>query len=311
MPPSYRFHGTEIILPYRPKHIVEFAAVWAFAGLMRCLPYRAALSVGWCVAWIAHRLVRYRVDMARARIRSVLGPDLSTNEVQRIAWLSWRNIVFTAIEMLRVSRITRTWLDRHSDAEEAVEIFSRHTATGKGAVIACPHMGNWELAAVNSHFHNIPVFSIAAAQKNPLVDRYWNDLRRAPGIETFARGSGLMKQVIRNLRAGRLLAILPDVRVRTEGLPIPFLGGTANLGAGMALFARQCEVPIFPVIVTRIGWARHRVTVHPLIYPDLALTKEQDFTRMTTAVMTIIEAAIRRQPEQWFWFNKRWVLDPL
>jgi KDO2-lipid IV(A) lauroyltransferase len=213
--------------------------------------------------------------------------------------------------MLRVSRVTPGWMAAHSDAAAAVAIFRRHAGTGKGAVIACPHMGNWELAAVHSHFHGIPVFSIAAAQKNPLTDRYWNDLRRSPGIETIARGSGLMKHVIRNLRAGKILAILPDVRVRTEGLQIPFLGASANLGAGMALFARQCDVPVFPVIVTRVGWAVHKVVVHPPVLPDPTLPKEQDFARITAAVMAIVERAIRDQPEQWFWYNKRWVLDPL
>jgi len=27
--------------------------------------------------------------------------------------------------------------------------------------------------------------------------------------------------------------------------------------------------------------------------------------------MTRLESAIREHPEQYFWFNKRWVLDPL
>jgi len=32
---------------------------------------------------------------------------------------------------------------------------------------------------------------------------------------------------------------------------------------------------------------------------------------MTLAVMKIIDDAIRSNPGQWFWFNKRWILDPL
>jgi lauroyl/myristoyl acyltransferase len=33
--------------------------------------------------------------------------------------------------------------------------------------------------------------------------------------------------------------------------------------------------------------------------------------RMTKAVMKTIDAAIRRNPEQWFWYNGRWILDPV
>jgi len=32
---------------------------------------------------------------------------------------------------------------------------------------------------------------------------------------------------------------------------------------------------------------------------------------MTQAIFDIIEAAIRTDPSQWFWYNKRWILDPL
>mgnify|MGYP006919536186 FL=1 len=32
---------------------------------------------------------------------------------------------------------------------------------------------------------------------------------------------------------------------------------------------------------------------------------------MTQAVLANVEAAIRRAPEQWFWYNKRWVLTPV
>jgi hypothetical protein len=32
---------------------------------------------------------------------------------------------------------------------------------------------------------------------------------------------------------------------------------------------------------------------------------------MTQEVFTLIEREILDRPEQWFWYNKRWILDPL
>jgi lauroyl/myristoyl acyltransferase len=31
---------------------------------------------------------------------------------------------------------------------------------------------------------------------------------------------------------------------------------------------------------------------------------------MTQATMDLFDRAIRQQPDQWFWYNRRWVLDP-
>ena len=120
-----------------------------------------------------------------------------------------------------------------------------------------------------------------------------------------------MKIVLQKLRDGKALAILPDVRMPVKSISVPFLGGEANLGKGMALFARHADVPIFPFIMTRQGWARHKIDAFAPIRPDKNLSKEEDIKRMTIAVIKIIDEAIHRAPEQWFWFNKRWVLDPL
>ena len=46
--------------------------------------------------------------------------------------------------------------------------------------------------------------------------------------------------------------------------------------------------------------------------PDLdpEVGKAEDCVRMTQEVFDVAEKAIRETPEQWFWFNKRWILDP-
>ena len=92
--------------------------------------------------------------------------------------------------------------------------------------------------------------------------------------------------------------------------PGPLLGGTANLGAGTATFARIAKVPIYPTIVTREGWTRHRIRSLPAVEADMTLDKQADIERMSAIVVNILDQEIQAAPEQWFWFNKRWILDP-
>lgn len=296
---------------YRLKHIVEYAGLRGLGLFLTALPYRAALGVGWCVAWLAFHVGRYRVARAETRLRQVFGDWFSPREVRRVAWLAWRNVVFSAVEMLRVSRMSREWVRSVTDCDDVIREFKAHARTGQGAVLALPHMGNWEMAAITCGFDGLPLFSIAAQQKNPLVNAYLNRLRGQFGAEIITRGAGTMKEVLRKLRAGQFLAILPDVRLRTPGVQVPFLGGVANVGTGMALFARHADVPIFPGVIKRQGWGRQVFVRYPAIRPDKNLDKEEDVKRMTLYVMKIIEEEIRRDPSQWFWFNKRWILDPL
>jgi Kdo2-lipid IVA lauroyltransferase/acyltransferase len=296
---------------YRPKHIVEYAALRVVAAVVVLLPYRAALVLGWAIARLSFAILRSRVREAERRIALVFGDRFAPRERRRIAWISWRNIVFSAVEMIRLGHMSREWLHKVTNSATSLEVAKARAATGEGAVLSIPHTGSWELAGAACRREGLPVFSIVGTQRNPLVNVYMNAQRRAPGIERIERGAGTMRAVLRALKKGGFLVILPDVRMRTPGLPVPFLGGMANLGDGMARFARQAGVPIYPGHVLRRGWARHELYIGEPLWPDPALSKEEDVLRLTREVIRQVDALIHAEPEQWFWFNKRWVLDPV
>ncbi len=296
--------------PVRVRHVLEYVALRCVSALFRWLPYRGALAVGWLVAWAGHHVVRFRRAEARRRIRSVLGPGVAEREVRRIAWISFRNLCFNAVEIARLARMSAAWVERHVDVAP-MEVTRPRIAAGRGVIMATPHAGNWDLMGVATHTRDFPVFFIARRQKNPFTDRHLNRMRGATGVETVLNDAGLLRNVIRHLRRGMMLAILPDVRSRTPALAIPFLGGVANLPAGAALFARQAEAPIYPAFISREGWARHRLQVYDPILPDPAADKRADWERMMRALMAVFDRCIRARPEQYFWYNKRWVLEPL
>ncbi len=296
-------------LPWRYR--LEYVAVRAAAALVQRLPYRAALLLGWAAAALLFHGVRFRRAAALARLEQVFGDRLSARQRRRIAWRSWRNFCFSAIEMIRLPVSSPAWVRSVVDVGDAADGLRARVRAGQGALIATAHMGSWEMAALTSLAIGVPLFSLAARQNNPLVDEFINRMRSGTGFETLLRDGTVLKRILRNLRAGKVLAILPDVRSPTPGLPVRFLGHTANIAGGMALLARQAGVPIYPSVITRLGWARHRYRTTTPVWPDPAVEKRADWLRMTQAVFDVFDRAIREQPDQWFWFNKRWILDPL
>ena len=296
---------------HRFQYRLEYAALCLSAALLKALPYRAALAVAWCSAAFIFRVCRFRRRETLRRIREVFGPDCPACDARRIAWLSLRNMSFNLVEMMRAPDIDRAWIDRHipAFAAYAPQVQALIQRYG-GAVITVPHMGNWDLAGWACHQYGIRMFSIAGKQKNPLVND-WVNRQRETGMAILERGGGTLKQIIKLLRNGNVLAILPDVRVYTPDLKIPFLGSTANFGRGMAMFAIAAKVPVLPAILHRDGWTRHGFDLLPPIFPDPSLDKDTDARRITETVMNHVDAAIRKTPEQWFWYNKRWVLTPV
>jgi len=291
----------------RLKHRVEYLALRGLSLLFCLLPYRVALALGVAMAWFAFHIIRFRVTKAKRRIRLVLGDSV---DADRIAWISLRNLFLNTVDILRFPRIHKAWVERYVDTGGA-EFMQTRWNPENGAILAVPHMGNWDLAGVGAHLMGFPVFFLARRQKNPLVDDLLNRMRGVTGVETVLTDSTALRQIIRNLKAGKIFAMLPDVRAREASIQVEFLGGTADLATGMESFARHAGVPIFPAYALRIGWSRHRWVVLEPVVADPALDRETDQKRIMQEVMSQFDQAIRAMPEQYFWYNKRWILDPL
>lgn len=282
-----------------------------FAGLVNILPYFLLLVIAWLVAAFLFHVVRMKRKVVTRRIRAVFGEDMPEKEVKRIAWISLRNIAFNVVEMMRASHITKEWVNHHVIGfEEKMPLAKALVAKHGGIIFAVPHMGNWDMAGWACSYNGLKIFSIAARQRNPYING-WIMRQREKGIRMLEREGSVLKQVIRNLKDGQVFAILPDVRMRREDLAVPFLGGEANVGRGMAAFALAANVPIVPAVFMRKGWTKHEFVYFDPLYPDPAGDKTQEIQRMTASVMKTLDAAIQRNPEQWFWYNGRWILDPV
>ncbi len=300
------------MMKYRIRHVCEYVLLRAVAGFVRILPYRGAILTGWLVAFLGHYVFRFRASEARRRIGEAFPGRFSEEDVSRVAWISWRNFVLSLVDMFRLTLLTTKWMESHVvNCRETESAFRAIARDGKGVIFASPHMGSWELGGVVARLSGVPLFVFAARQKNPLVDAYANHMRSAVGMAVVQRGSSVLKQVIRRLKNGEALGFLPDVRMAADGVRVKFLGKEANVGGGMGLFARQSNVAIIPTIATRVGLTRHSIVMLKPVQPDPAIDKREDWQRMTQEVLSAVEQAIRSQPEQWFWYNKRWILDPV
>lgn len=296
----------------RLKHRVEYLFLRALSGLVCVLPYRLALGLGAGLAWIAFHILRFRVKEAVRRIRLVLGDEVTESSARSIAWISMRNLCFNVVEIVRFPVIDERWVRRYVDTR-GVDFIRARWRGERGAILAVPHTGNWDLAGVGASLMGLPIFFLARRQKNPLTDAFLNRLRGVTGVETVLTdsGSSALRRVVKNLHQGKVFALLPDVRARQAGITVPFFGGQAALATGMEMFARRADVPIFPACAFRDGWSHHRWVVFEPVRPDPEVDRETDQRRIMQEVMQIFDREIRAHPEQYFWYNKRWILDPL
>jgi len=296
------------------RHRLEYGFVKTLGAVLNALPYRWALVFAFVIAKISYQLFAKRRREAARRVWHVFNESLSVRDVKRVCWISFRNTIFNAVEMMRIAQFDLADMqEMMPELEQTIEKLRAVMikAEGRGLILALPHMGNWDLAGSGCYLSGLPIFSVAGKQRNLLMNKLINKQRSGHGMDIIERGSGTLRQIMTRIKSGQIFAILPDTRSFTPDMMVPFLGGVANLARGMASFAYSAKVPVVPIMIRRKGWSHLTIEVQDEIWPDLTTDKNTELKRMTNEVVSKIDTAIHTTPEQWFWYNKRWVLDPV
>ena len=286
----------------------EYFTLRFFCAVVNAIPYPLAMAVARGLGWAAFNILGFKRRRTLARIRGVF-PEKSVREARAIAVRSLQNVLQTGVEMMRAPRLDREWMDRYvKDGRLYKDKLQAYVDEGKGVVIMVPHSGNWYMAAWSMAKYGLPLFAIAARQRNPKLNAWMN--RQYGDIEVLDRDCrDTLLQIREKLSAGRAFAILPDLRVRDRDVEADFFGGKANVSRSGAAFAVKCGCPIVVAIMTRQG-GQHVFNHIATLRPDPnAADKKEEARRLTRETLKLLSDEIMRSPGDWYWFNKRWILE--
>jgi KDO2-lipid IV(A) lauroyltransferase len=145
-----------------------------------------------------------------------------------------------------------------------------------------------------------------ATQPNAALDAWMHEGRARFGdVIPIARSAG-PKPVVRALREGRMLYLLPDMDLGPrESVFVPFFGVNAATVPSLPRFAKLGHARVVPV-VTRMTRQGYEACVHPAWerYPG------DDPVADTERMNRELEGYIRAMPEQYYWVHRRFKTRP-
>jgi KDO2-lipid IV(A) lauroyltransferase len=284
------------------------ALLGAIDRLGRERAFAAAGPIGRAYA----RLGGPRIADGRAHLRLAF-PAWRESERRAVLERSVANIARSFVELCTLSSLTRADLLALADVEgfEHFEAAQR-VLPGGGVIALTAHLGNWEFLAAVMAAHGIPITVVHRARGNPLFEQLVGGLRAVGGAELLPRGSAA-RGALKALRAGRVVAMPLDQNAsRREGVFVPFFDRLACTRDGPARLAMKLGAPVLPVFIERIGdTMRHRVHAwRPLELVPEGADREAAVVENVARMTAVIEAAIRRTPDQWIWTHRRWKTRP-
>lgn len=290
---------------------IEHGLFRIFLGLFGSLPRPLALRLG---ASLGSFL--YFADARDRRIALTnLGlafPGHSETERRSILRRACRNLGRVGAEYCHFDRLTSGSIRRYVRiADPAVWQSTWEIARERGAIILTAHLGNFELLAYAHALMGCPVTIVHRPMRNHLVDREIIEWRARAGTRSIAKKAAA-KDVVRALRNREMVAIPADQnQTRRFGVFVNFFGIPASTTPGPARLAALTGAPVFPVFLVREGETEcHRIEVMPEVEMVDSGDRDADVVSNTQRCTAAIEDVIRRYPDQWIWFHKRWRTRP-
>jgi KDO2-lipid IV(A) lauroyltransferase len=211
--------------------------------------------------------------------------------------------------MLRLSKLDAKAVVNRTVTEGWEELHEARSL-GRGVILVTGHYGNWEIAAASVAARGVPIAAIVRRQGNRLVDERLQELRRNLGVETIYQGQAPTR-VPRILRANGVVGIVGDQDARKSGVFTPFFNRPASTHRGPALFALRLNAPVFSCIARRLPGNDVRYEVRGRrVEVGRTGNLDEDVRALLTELSRRLEEEVRRAPEQYFWFHRRWKTRP-
>ncbi|MEE1752668.1 phosphatidylinositol mannoside acyltransferase [Streptomyces sp. SP18CS02] len=207
-----------------------------------------------------------------------------------------------------------TWDARRVKDDVVIEDAHRLTdtlATGRGVVLALPHLANWDLAGVwATRALGVPFTTVAERLKpETLYDRFVA-YRESLGMEVVPHtGGAAFGALARRLRAGGLVCLVADRDLSASGVEVTFFGETARMPAGPALLAQQTGALLMPATLWYDSPTTMRGRLHPPVEVPGTGTRAEKSSSMTQALADAFAAGISEHPEDWHMLQRVWLAD--
>ena len=187
---------------------------------------------------------------------------------------------------------------------EGLENFKKEKLSGNNISFISGHFGNWELFGAWLSVKGFPLYSIILPPRTGFLDSIFTYIRGKYKIGTIIRTNS--REIFRKVcDKDTIVAFLIDQDGESSGIWTDFFDKKVSFPSGAASFAARKTNVFIPTILERKGFLKHKVVFFPPINieGDTSIERKKEFVSKT---IEFYETIIRRKPENWLLFYKRW-----
>lgn len=293
-------------------NLTELAYLAGWRGV-RALPRSVAGTLFRVGADRAHRRGGGSTTRLRANLRRVVGPDVSEAELDVLVRAGLRSYARYWMEAFRLPALSRAEilagfrLDRE-------DVLAADVAAGRGAIVALPHSGNWDMAGAWVAAMGWPIATVAERLRPEGIYQRFLAFRRDLGMEILPTHGGerpAFDVLVDRVQAGYVVPLLADRDLSARGVTVDFFGSRTRMPPGPALLALRTGAPLYVASLWYEPDAACATIEGPLALPGAEQgTLDVRVRILAQRVADGLAAGIARHPQDWHMLQRMW-LDQL
>ena len=185
---------------------------------------------------------------------------------------------------------------------EGVEHLNYLKQTKKRAIFISGHFNNFELMAMQIEKAGIELAAIYRPLNNVFLNKTMEKIRTENICKNqIKKGRAGSREIIKNVKNGKSIAIMIDQRVR-EGEKVNFFNHLATTTTIPAQLIKKYDCELVPVYIERISNNFFKM----FISKPIRINNKKSITEITKYLNDLLERMILRNIDQWIWTHNRW-----
>lgn len=285
------------------QHIIETIALRFALICIWIIPYSAVVRAGESLGRFVFSVLKIRKRVVLNNL-SIAFPEKTTGEQLLIARRAYQFFGRSVFEFIHCTRRPAQFV-RSLYTIEGEDCLRHAVQRGRGGLVLSGHFGNWEIIGHVVSGLGYPLSGIARTMRNKTIDRLLSAYRTSMGLNMIPLGISV-REMIRRLKNNEFILVLSDQNAGRGGVFVDFFRQKASTPQGAAVISLKMGVPIIFLWVVRLSTGKYRINFKEVDIDHIQGLSQENVFKVTQIYTRLLEEAIRRHPDHYFWMHRRW-----